>query len=81
MKRIYSQGVASDGPVILCDGLPLTPDMIVEVLNRYTKQIKRLEDALRYAQGELEIALSRPFNREELNSRIERALYHIKALK
>ena len=39
MSDIYSQGVASDGPVILCDGLPITPDMIVEVLNRYVNKL------------------------------------------
>jgi len=43
MSEIYSQGVAGDGPVILCDGLPMTPDMIVEVLNRFVSEIKQLE--------------------------------------
>ena len=46
MRRIYSQGIANDGPAILCDGLPLAPDMIVEVLNRYGKRIKQLEAEL-----------------------------------
>jgi len=50
MDNIYSQGVASDGPVILCDGLPMTPDMIVEVLNRYVKRIKELEAVKKYTE-------------------------------
>lgn len=29
----YSQGVASDGAVILQDGLPMTPEQIVQKLN------------------------------------------------
>ena len=44
MSEIYSQGVADGGPVILLDGLPLTPDMIVDTLNRYENHIKQLED-------------------------------------
>lgn len=43
MSEVYSQGVASDGPVILCDGLPMSPDMIVEVLNQSRKKIEELE--------------------------------------
>lgn len=43
MCNIYSQGVAGDGSVILCDGLPLTPDIIVEVLNEFVVEIKQLE--------------------------------------
>jgi len=33
MCDIYSQGIANDGPVILRDGLPMTPDTIVDELN------------------------------------------------
>jgi hypothetical protein len=29
----YSQGIAFDGPVILRDGIPMTPDEIVKELN------------------------------------------------
>ncbi len=42
----YSQGVAGDSPVILCDGLPMTPDMIVDVLNSFTNKIEQLETLL-----------------------------------
>lgn len=31
----YSQGVASDGAVILQDGVPMTPEQIVRKLNEY----------------------------------------------
>jgi hypothetical protein len=36
----YSQGVMSDGPVILCDGEPMTPEQIVERLNGYYSMLQ-----------------------------------------
>jgi hypothetical protein len=31
----YSQGICGDGAAILQDGIPLTPERIIETLNRY----------------------------------------------
>ncbi len=64
MNTEYSQGIASDEPVILRDGLPMTPDEIVETFNRFQriineqakereKMTKKLEvesEELRYAE-------------------------------
>lgn len=33
----YSQGIAEDGAVILLDGKPMTPDLIVQLLNDYSE--------------------------------------------
>lgn len=37
----YSQGIAADGPVILRDGKPMTPEQIVEELNRMQDELDR----------------------------------------
>ena len=49
MNIEYSQGIANDGPVILRDGLPMTPEMIVETLNEQAEKIEKMtkdKDAL-----------------------------------
>ena len=46
MDEMYSQGISSDGPVILCDGLLMTPDMIVASLNRLVTTVERYGEAL-----------------------------------
>ena len=42
----YSQGIAGDGPCILMDGMPLTPEELVNSLNHKTHAIKRLTKLL-----------------------------------
>ena len=42
----YSQGIAGDGPCILMDGVPLTPEEIVNSLSNKTHAIKRLSELL-----------------------------------
>ena len=70
MSNIYSQGVASDGPVILCDGLPITADMIVETLNRFVQRIKELK-AENITLQRLDKAITEKYN----SMRIERNKY------
>jgi hypothetical protein len=43
---IYSQGIMSDGPVILKNGIPLTPDEIVNILNIYHHAILNMVSIL-----------------------------------
>lgn len=44
MKNRYSQGVMSDGPVILEDGDPMTPEEIVSKLNELHETIAWLKN-------------------------------------
>ena len=43
---IYSQGIMDDGPVILKDGKPMTPDDIVSELNAYRLIIRATSKAM-----------------------------------
>ena len=43
---IYSQGIMDDGPVILKDGKPMTPDDIVSDLNAYRRIMKQASKAM-----------------------------------
>lgn len=40
----YSQGCAGDGPCILMDGEPMTPEQIVEKLNDLESVLRMVED-------------------------------------
>lgn len=40
-EQEYSQGIMSDGPVILRDGQPMTPEEIVEELNSYHRDLRQ----------------------------------------
>ena len=42
----YTQGIMSDGPVILQDGPPMTPDQIVTKLNNYHHALNRVTSEL-----------------------------------
>ena len=33
-ELVYTQGIAVDGPAILCNGEPITPEVIVALLNK-----------------------------------------------
>ena len=49
----YSQGIAGDGPCILMDGEPLTPEQIVCSLNNKTCAIEQLTELLQQYVPEL----------------------------
>lgn len=55
----YSQGVCGDGVSILKDGLPLTAEQIVEILNRYDsfrdEMIRSREDLAQLSFNFLEL--------------------------
>ena len=40
----YSQGIVGDGAAILCDGKPITPELIVALLNDYN-ELKKIHFA------------------------------------
>ena len=40
----YSQGISGDGPCILQDGLPMTPDEIVDRLENLTDKLRKIND-------------------------------------
>ena len=42
----YTQGIISDGPVILRGGQPMTPDQIVDKLNDYHHALNRVTSEL-----------------------------------
>lgn len=46
MNNVYSQGITDDGPVVLCNGCRLTPDQIVDLLNRFLERVERLKTEL-----------------------------------
>jgi hypothetical protein len=46
VMREYSQGIMSDGPVILTDGQPMTPEQIVDKLNNYHHALHRITNEL-----------------------------------
>lgn len=46
VMREYSQGIMSDGPVILQDGQPMTPEQIVDKLNNYHHALHRVTNEL-----------------------------------
>ena len=52
----YSQGIAADGPAILKDGQPLTPEQIVSDLNKLNeiaiKLLNHYEESIEYAEAE-----------------------------
>jgi len=43
----YSQGIMADGPVILKNGQPLTPEQIVSELNRFESLLTQTIGAIR----------------------------------
>gem|GEM_PF-4172283 len=42
----YSQGIAGDGPCILIDEMPMTPEEIINSLNNKTHAVDRLTELL-----------------------------------
>jgi len=44
----YTEGIMSDGPVILMDGQPMTPGEIVEILNRYDGVVGHYDNVIKY---------------------------------
>lgn len=52
----YSQGIAADGPAILKDGQPMTPEQIVSELNGLNeigmKLLNHYEEPIEYAEAE-----------------------------
>jgi len=46
MNKRYSQGIMADGPAILDNGSPMSPDYIVESLNEKDEEIERQESQI-----------------------------------